>query len=197
MQVCQSRLLAGSVLGERNGDARRSMRLLTKWRLNYPLPGRARRGRHMGFGYSATVNEPTLGGERCCCPPSSAERFVSLRAEMVPLNPGVRAGARGMVRPVRRSVDHATSRAGPALGAFASAEAPKRCIPPWRPSLGHPGSGMAHVTSGQRPSTSPNDVAMRYSNRRTQNLSSVAGLAHDAALDRGAACGRRRDDRQG
>src|SRR5258705_9110380 len=44
------------------------------------------------------------------------------------------------------------------------------------------------------------DLAMRYSNRRTRNLSSVAGLAHDVGLDLGAACGRRRsvgrDERQ-
>lgn len=168
VQICRSRLLAVSVLGERNGDDGESMRLLTKWRLNYPLPGRARRGRHMGFGY---LHRPpmmsTLGGERCCCPPSSAERFVSLRAEMVPLNPGLRAGARRMVRPVRRSVDHATSRAGSALGAFALAEAPKRSIPPWRPSLGHPGSGMGHVTNGRLSSVSTTDVDVRYSNRRT------------------------------
>ena len=36
------------------------------------------------------------------------------------------------------------------------------------------------------------DLTMRYSNRRTRNLSSVAGAAHDAGLDRGAACGRQR-----
>jgi hypothetical protein len=37
MQICQSRLLAVSVLGERNGDDGRPIRLLTKWRLNSPL----------------------------------------------------------------------------------------------------------------------------------------------------------------
>jgi hypothetical protein len=49
MQICKSRLLAVSVLGERNGDDGRSMRLLTKWTLNYPLPGRPGRGTHMGL----------------------------------------------------------------------------------------------------------------------------------------------------
>jgi hypothetical protein len=96
------------------------------------LPGRARRGRRMGCG---CLQRPsliaTLGGERCCCPPSSAEQFVSLRAEMLPPSPELRAGARRMVRPVLGSADHARSPAGSAFGAFASAAAPKRSIPPW------------------------------------------------------------------
>jgi hypothetical protein len=131
VQICRSRLLAVSVLGERNGDDGRSMRRLTQWRLNSPLPGRARRGRRMGCGclLRRPALIPTAGSERCCCPPSSAEQFVSLRAEMLPPSPELRSRTRRMVRPVLGSADHARSPAGSAFGAFASAEAPNPSIP--------------------------------------------------------------------
>ena len=89
MQICQSRLLAVSVLGERNGDDGRPIRLLTKVEAQFATSGRARRGRH-GFGYllRRPALIPTLGGESWCCPLSSAECVVSLRAEMVSPNPG-------------------------------------------------------------------------------------------------------------
>ena len=110
-------------------------------------------GEGMGFGYlqrSSLI--PTAGSESCCGPISSADRTVSLRAEMVPPNPGLRSRTRRMVRPVLGSADHATSRAGSTFGtfAFAPAEAPKRQSGPailGRPSLGHPSSGMAHITT--------------------------------------------------
>jgi hypothetical protein len=138
VQICRSRLSA--VLCWANATAvtmAGSMRPLTHWRLKSPLPGRARRRRHMGFGCLQRPSLiPTLGSENCCGPLSSAERFVSLRAEMASPNPGLRAGARRMVRPVLGSADHATSRAGPAFGTFASAEAPKRSSHSWRRSPG-------------------------------------------------------------
>jgi hypothetical protein len=145
-------------------------------------------GEGMGFGYlqrSSLI--PTAGSESCCGPLSSADRTVSLRAEMVPPNPGLRSRTRRMVRPVLGSADHATSGAGSAFGTFASAAAPKRSSIPGRPSLGHPSIGMAHVTYVQRTFISTTDVAMRYSHRRTRYFSSVAGAAHDAGLDQGAA----------
>jgi len=60
--------------------------------------------------------------------------------------PGLRAGARRMVRPAVASADHATSRAGPCvwhvrLGRNAKAVQPSL----GRPSLHHPDSGMANV----------------------------------------------------
>ena len=89
-------------------------------------------GEGIGFGYlqrSSLI--PTAGSESCCGPLLSADRTVSLRAEMVPPNPGLRSRTRRMVRPVLGSADHATSGAGSAFGTFASAAAPKRSSHPW------------------------------------------------------------------
>jgi hypothetical protein len=140
------------------------MRLPTQWRLNSPLPGRARRGKTHGFGYpQRTPWITTLGSKSCCCPLSSAQRFVSRRAEMVPPNPGLRTGARRLVRRALAPADHATPRAGPAFGTFASAKAPKRSIPSLT-TLTQVTRAAAWPTpeSGRLPSTSATNVDVIY-----------------------------------
>jgi hypothetical protein len=66
VQICRSRLLAVSVLGERNGDDGRSMRRLTHWRLK--SDSRAEPGGEDTWGLatsSATVIDPD-SSESCC-----------------------------------------------------------------------------------------------------------------------------------
>ena len=82
---------------------------------------------------------PAAGAKAVAAPCLLLNDFSQL-AEMVPPNPGLRAGARRMVRPVLGSVDHATPRADPAFGTFASAETPKRSIP----SLADPQSTVGY-----------------------------------------------------
>ncbi len=128
-----------------------------------PAPGRARRGKTHGFGYpQRSPLIPTAGSKSCCCPESSAQRFGSRRAEMVPPNPRLRAGARRLVRRALGSADHATRRAGPAFDTFASTKAPTRSIPSLTTLTRSPEWRHGHSRNGRPTSTSATNVDVVY-----------------------------------
>jgi hypothetical protein len=174
VQICLSRLLAVCMWGERSGDDGRSMRLLT-----HPPAGSTPRsraepgGEGTGFG---PLQRPSLiatrSSESSCRSLPSAQCFASLRAGMVPPNPGLRAGASRTVRPLLGSADHATSRQAQRL---ARSPRPERSRRRWPTLTRSPEQRHGHSRTRRLPSTSTTDVDMRYSNRRTRNLSSAAG----------------------
>jgi len=175
--MCRSVDVAVHALGERNDNDGQSMRRLTTWRLNCRAePG----GEGTGLGH---LQRPSLiatqGSESWCCPLSSAESAERCLPRWFRRTWDFELGSAGpcwdqqITRHRRRP--HVRLGRSPESGPFR----------PW-PTLRHPASGMADVTTNRLPSTSTADVSMRYSNRRTRNLSSVAGVrAHDAGLDRG------------
>jgi hypothetical protein len=173
VQICRCRLVAVRVWGERNGDDGRSMRLPTPTcRLNSALPGPGRRGKHRVWPRSATVIDRDLGQRKLLLPTIVCETLCFAARRHGSAEPGTSSwGAQdGAARAgISRSRDIS---AGPA---FTPAERQKRSRHPWPTSLGHRSSGIGHSRTGRLRSISTTDVVMRYSNRRTRNLSSAAG----------------------
>jgi hypothetical protein len=172
VQICRCRLLAVRVWGERNGDNGRSMPPLTHTcRLNSALPTRARRGRHGVWPSSATGIDPHSLQRKLLLPTIVCEAFCFAACRHGSAEPGTSSWG-APVRAARAGISRSRDiSAGPS---FTPAERQKRSRHPWPTSLGHRSSGIGHSRTGRLISTSTTDVDMRYSNRRTRNLSSAA-----------------------
>jgi hypothetical protein len=150
--------------------------MLSMFEAQFPTPGPSQTGKTRAWPPSAKGIESDSGQQKLVLPNAFCSTMCLSTCRDGFAEPGLRAGARGMVRPAVASADHATSRAGPAFGTFASAETPKWSSHLWGDprfitrTAEWPTSQTVNSTS-----TSTTYVDVRYSNRRTRNLSSVAG----------------------
>jgi hypothetical protein len=96
-QICRCRLLAVCLLGGRDGDDGRSMRLLTMWRLNFPIRGPSR-AEKAGVWLSTAIRVDPNSRQRDWLPSDVFYgAFCSLRAVMVPPSSETLSWARRMV----------------------------------------------------------------------------------------------------
>jgi hypothetical protein len=159
VQICRSRFLAVCVWA--NATVTMASRCDLRQRGgSSPLSRAEPGGEGTGFGHLQRPSFiPTGVSESCCRPMSSADLFVSRRAEP---NPGRRGGHAGWCGPywdqqikrhlLRPCVWHLR------LGRNAEAVQPSF----GRPSLCHPSSGRAHVRTLTSTSTSTTDVDVVY-----------------------------------